>query len=297
MKTVKKLGRNSPCHCGSGRKYKKCHLREDQLPYLDGSPDRLILDDDGISGMRTAGAFNARLMDHVRGIVAPGVPLAKIDEEVFTFTTDHGHSPATLGYKGFPASCCTSINDVVCHGIPDAYVLKEGDIVNVDLTTIVEGWHGDQSETFLIGDVSDEARNVTQCAFDALWSGIDAIKPEGLIGDIGTAIEHHVEGRGLSVVKAFQGHGIGRKFHQEPGVPHFYSERAGGFVVKPGMCFTIEPMVNVGDISCNIDTDGWTARTKDHSLSAQFEHTLLMTATGPEVLTLTSNGPGRGHRF
>ncbi len=297
MKTAKKPGRNAPCYCKSGKKYKKCHLREDQLPYLKGTPDRLILTKNGIALMKRAGAFNSFLMDHIRTIIEPGIALSKIDDEVLEFTLANGHTPATLGYKGFPASCCTSVNDVVCHGIPDSYVLQDGDIVNVDLTSIVDDWHGDQSETFLIGEVSDEARNVTQCAFDSLWAGINAIKANGLIGDIGTAIEHHVTGRGLSVVKAFQGHGIGRKFHQEPGVPHFYDPKTANFVVKPGMCFTIEPMVNVGDIACTVGPDGWTAKTKDGSLSAQFEHTILMTDNGPEVLTLTRKGPQEGHKF
>ena len=261
-------------------------------------PKKLILSKREQDGMRAAGAFNAELLDFVRTLIAPGLVLADLDQQVHDYTVKAGHTPATLGYKGYPKSCCTSVNEVVCHGIPDGYTLKEGDIVNVDLTTIVRGWHGDQSETFLVGEVSDEARRVTQCAFDAMHAGIQAIKPMGRIRDIGEAIVARAEQDGFSVVRAFQGHGIGRDFHQEPGVPHFPDPHQGRFVVKPGMCFTIEPMINVGKPGCKVDKrDGWTARTVDNKLSAQFEHTILMTEDGPELLTQTQHGPRPGHRF
>ena len=293
----KKIGRNQPCWCDSGRKYKKCHLRQDQSGLRPGVPSRLILNEDGIAGMRKAGSFNAELMDHVRTLVRAGVTLESIDDEVYSYTVDNGHRPATLGYRGFPKSCCTSINNVVCHGIPDDYHLRDGDIVNVDLTTIVDGWHGDQSETFLIGEVSDEARAVTQCAFDSLYLGIEAIRPAFPVGVIGEAIQQFAEGSGFSVVRNFQGHGIGKRFHQEPGVPHFAEPNLGKFVILPGMCFTIEPMVNEGGHECSVGPDGWIATTDDGSLSAQFEHTILMTEDGPEILTTTKNGPASGFKF
>lgn len=309
-----KLGRNDPCHCGSGKKYKKCHMGADQKagPGKAAPPARrpgrrerarkrakaLILTPTEQDGMRAAGKFNAQVLDEVRKRVAPGVTLEAIDTFVHDYTLDHGHQLACLGYKGYPKSTCTSVNDVVCHGIPDDYALREGDIVNIDLTSIVDGWHGDQSETFLIGDVSDEARRLVQCSFDCLHLGIDALKPGSQVIEIGRAIAKHAHAQGFSVVEAFQGHGIGRKFHTEPGVPHYPEPHAGQFVLLPGMCFTIEPMINAGRKGCVIDkSDGWTARTVDGKLSAQFEHTILMTNKGPELVTLTRDGPQRGHTF
>jgi len=247
--------------------------------------------------MRAAGEFNARLMDLIRPLVKPGVSTDAIDKFVHDYTVDHGHVPATLGYGGgccpFPKSCCASVNEVVCHGIPDDYVLQDGDIVNFDLTTIVDGWHGDSSETFLVGEVSDESRRLVQCTLDCLHAGIAAARPNGPVGAIGAAIAPLAEAAGFSVVRDFQGHGIGRNFHQVPGIPHFPGHHLEGHVIQPGVCFTIEPMINIGTYKCNIDVlgDGWTARTCDGKLSAQFEHTLLMTENGPEILTLTQGGP------
>jgi methionyl aminopeptidase len=190
------------------------------------------------------------------------------------------------------------VNDVVCHGIPGNYVLAEGDIVNVDLTSVVDGWHGDQSETFMIGNVSDQARRVTQCAFDCLYLGIEAIKPGGRVADIGRAIVQGANRYGFSVVREYVGHGIGRSFHQEPSIPHFPNSQAERERIEPGMCFTIEPMINTGRRATRLDkSDGWTVRTRDGGLSAQFEHTILMTEDGPEILTPTKAGPQRGHVF
>ena len=248
--------------------------------------------------MRAAGAWNAHLLDQVRARIGPGVVLSELDDFVRTYTYDHGHIPACLGYRGFPKSSCMSVNEVVCHGIPDAYALTDGDIVNVDLTTIVEGWYGDQSETFLIGEVSPAACGVVQCAFDALYAAIDAIGPGSRIEEIGRAIVKLAHGRGYSVVEMFQGHGIGRRFHTDPGIPHYPERQWGQVVLEPGMCFTIEPMINVGAKEAWIDSkDKWTARTTDGSLSAQFEHTLLMTSAGVEILTQTAQGPRVGHSF
>ena len=249
-------------------------------------------------GLRAAGRFNAKLLDTVRPHVKAGVTTDSLDKLVHEYTLDHGHTPACLGYHGFPKSCCTSLNQVVCHGIPDATVLREGDIVNVDLTTIVDGWYGDQSETFLIGEVSDEARQLVQVTFDSLWKGIHATSPGGTVYDIGAAIFNYATPFGYSVVEQYQGHGIGREFHQEPGVPHFPHPKSRWDVLKPGVCFTIEPMLNLGKRDTVLDRkDGWTVRTRDAKLSAQFEHTILMTEEGPEVLTLTSDGPQEGHKF
>jgi methionyl aminopeptidase len=248
--------------------------------------------------MRLAGRFNAELMDVVRKHIQPGVSTGGIDQLVHDYTRDHGHRPATLQYQGFPKSCCTSINEVICHGIPGKYKLQEGDIVNVDLTSVVEGWHGDSSETFLIGEVSDEARAVTQCSFDCLWAAIRALRPGCRVSDIGDAIVRQAANRGFSVVREFVGHGLGRQFHQDPTIPHFPNRQSRHDRLPPGVCFTIEPMINVGARYAVTDKrDGWTVRTRDGSLSAQFEHTIMMTEEGPEVLTLTEHGPQPGHVF
>ncbi len=248
--------------------------------------------------MRAAGKFNAQLMDMIRVHVKAGITTEEIDRLVHEYTLDHGHTPACLNYQGFPKSCCTSVNEVICHGIPGPYALTDGDIVNVDLTTVVDGWFGDQSETFLIGDVSDEARAVTQCAFDCLYLGIAAIKPGGRVSDIGYAITEEAHRRGFSVVREYVGHGLGRKFHQDPSISHYPTKQARNVRIVPGICFTIEPMINAGERFTVMDrNDGWTVRTQDGRLSAQFEHSILMTEKGPELLTVTKDGPQEGHRF
>jgi methionyl aminopeptidase len=248
--------------------------------------------------MRAAGRFNAQLMDYIRDFVKPGITTGELDRMVFEYTRDHGHRPAPLYYQGYPKSCCTSVNDVICHGIPGNYTLVDGDLVNVDLTSVVEGWHGDSSETFLIGQVSDVARAVTQCAFDCLYLAINALTPGCRVSDIGDAILMEATNRGFSVVREFVGHGVGRDFHQEPTVPHYPNRQSRRDRLYPGTCFTIEPMINAGGSHCNQDKrDGWTVRTKDGSLSAQFEHTILMLEEKAEILTLTARGPQPGHKF
>ncbi len=248
--------------------------------------------------MRVACQFNAQLLDYVRPSVREGISTREIDRLVHEYTLAHGHIPAPLNYQGFPKSCCTSVNDVICHGIPDGYVLRAGDLVNVDITSIVDGWHGDQSETFLIGDVSEQARAVTQCAFDCLWAAIRAITPGCLISDIGDTIVGIAEQQQFSVVREYVGHGLGRRFHQEPSIPHYPTRQSRQERLYPGICFTIEPMINIGKRYTVLDKqDGWTVRTRDGELSAQFEHTILMTEEGPEVLTLTANGPTEGFQF
>jgi methionyl aminopeptidase len=257
--------------------------------------------------MRRACQFNAELLDHVRPHVKPGVATRQLDKMIHEYTLDHNHTPACLGYPGefgpFPKSCCISINDVICHGIPDKYELKPGDIVNVDLTTIVDGWHGDQSETFIIGEENEVlplARDVTQCAFDCLHAGIEALTPGCTVSVIGEAIvalvnERHSE---FGVVEKYVGHGIGTKFHQRPNIPHVPTRASKQDRLYPGMCFTIEPMINTGTERSQLDQhDGWTVRTLDGGLSAQFEHTILMTEDGPEILTTTKDGPQAGHQF
>lgn len=253
--------------------------------------------------MRAAGRFNAQLMDHIRPMVKAGVRTEEIDREVHEYTIGHGHIPACLNYAGdavpFPKSCCISVNEVVCHGIPGNYELKDGDIVNVDITSIVKGWHGDQSETFLIGQPSEEAIRLVQCAFDCLYLAIDAIKPGCRVVTIGDTIVPYVKKNfGYGVVDKYVGHGIGSLFHQRPNIPHVPTPQSRRDRLDPGMCFTIEPMVNLGTHRTRMDSkDGWTVRTADNRLSAQFEHTILMTEDGPEILTLTGSGPQRGHRF
>ena len=248
--------------------------------------------------MRAAGRFNAQLMDHVRQFVKPGVTTDELDRIVEQYTGDHGHTSPCLGYQGFPKSCCTSINDVICHGIPSEVVLQDGDIVNIDLTTEVDGWLGDQSETFFVGEVSKSARRLVQCAFDCLYLGIDSMRPGDPIVNIGRAIQKEAHSLGFGVVREYVGHGIGRRFHQEPSIPHFANQQAKFQRIEAGVCFTIEPMINEGTRETELDkNDGWTVRTKDRRLSAQFEHTILMTESGPEILTLTKGGPQCGHQF
>lgn len=263
---------------------------------------KICLEPNERGGMREAGRFNAQLMDHIRTIIRPGITTREIDRQVYKFTRDHGHQPATLGYKGqkgnYPASCCTSVNDVVCHGIPGDYLLREGDILNVDVTSIVDGWHGDSSETFMVGQVSDEARKLVQCTHDCLWKAIRALSPGCRVSVIGDAITDYAHAQGYGVVEEYVGHGLGRKFHQPPTVPHVATDESRRTKILPGTCFTVEPMINAGTKdTLQSRRDGWTVRTKDGKLSAQFEHTILMTETGPEVLTLTQHGPQEGEKF
>ena len=248
-------------------------------------------------GLRAAGRFNAQLLDFLRDHVRVGVTTNHLNQLADTYTRDHGHIPACYGYQGFPKSICTSVNDVVCHGIPSDKPLENGDIVNLDCTTIVNGWYGDSSETFLMGDVTPQAKRLVQLAFDALWIGIEVLKPYCCVMDIGTVIARFGRQNDLGIVENFQGHGIGRKFHQDPGIPHVPVRKSRKDILAPGVCFTIEPMVNHGTKDTDGPlSDGWTVLTKDRALSAQFEHQILMTEEGPEILTLTKNGPQEGHQ-
>ena len=242
-----------------------------------------------VDGMRKAGEFNGRVMDFIRPHVKEGVSTESLDRLVREYTVTHGNSPACLGYRGYPKSICTSINNVVCHGIPSPKeVLNDGDIVNVDLTSIVDGYHGDSSETFLIGDVSEEARHLVRVTVEALRRGIDAVKPGRHIKTIAEAIEPYVLSEGCSVVRQYTGHGIGRRFHENFSVYHHVATDGDDIILEPGMTFTIEPMINKGGYRVLTDAkDGWTVRTKDGALSAQFEHTVVVTDDGCDILTLT----------
>jgi methionyl aminopeptidase len=243
-----------------------------------------------IDKMRAVGVLAAATLKMLGEHIAPGVTTGQLNKLCHEFTLDHGATPATLGYKGFPASMCTSINDVVCHGIPkDGEVLREGDIVNLDVTSILAGYHGDTSRTFYVGGkeaCSPEAVAVVEAAREALDIGVAQVKPKARIGDIGAAIEQYANGLGFGVVRDYCGHGIGRTFHAEPQVAHYRSRGMRNPRMKPGMTFTIEPMINVGTWKVTApESDGWTVRTRDRKLSAQFEHTVLVTPEGVEVLT------------
>ena len=238
--------------------------------------------------MRTVCRLAADTLLHVGDKIHVGMTTADIDRIVHDHTLSQGARPAPLNYKGFPKSVCTSVNEIVCHGIPDATVLKNGDIVNVDVTHIFEGFHGDTSATFFVGTPAPEARHVVEVARRSLDIGVAEVRDGARLGDIGAAIQEYAEGEGCSVVRDFVGHGIGRKFHDAPQVKH-YGKRGTGERIRAGMTFTIEPMVNVGGWEIEVDPeDKWTVRTADGSLSAQFEHTVLVTRDGCEVLTARS---------
>ena len=233
---------------------------------------------------RIAGSIAAGALDEVTKIIKPGISTKDIDKVCYEFINDHKAYSAPLFYRGFPKSCCTSTNHVVCHGIPSDKILKEGDIVNVDVTAYKEGWHGDTSRMFNIGEISIKAKKLIETTYDSMMKAIKIVKEGIQLGDIGSTIQNHVEANGFSVVQDFCGHGIGRTFHKEPNILH-YGKKGTGEKVKAGMIFTIEPMINIGNYQTKILKDGWTAVTKDKSLSAQFEHTIGVTKEGYEIFT------------
>ncbi len=238
-------------------------------------------------GMRKAGRLAAQTLDLVAPHVQPGVTTERLNQICHEFIVSHGAIPAPLNYKGFPKSVCTSVNHVVCHGIPSPdKQLKNGDIINVDVTVIVDGWHGDTSRTFAVGKLGVKARKLVDVTYEAMMLGIEQVKPGATLGDIGHAIQSFVEAKNYSVVRDFCGHGIGKIFHSVPNVLHF-GKPGTGVVLQEGMFFTIEPMINVGDYHIKVLSDGWTAVTRDRSLSAQFEHTLGVTADGYEIFTVS----------
>ncbi|MFO1037643.1 MAG: type I methionyl aminopeptidase [Geminicoccaceae bacterium] len=250
---------------------------------------------ESFAAMRRAGRLAAETLDHITSFVRPGVSTAALDREIETFTRDHGAIPATLGYRGYPKSCCISVNHVVNHGIPDEdEKLRDGDILNIDVTCILDGWYGDSSRMYVAGSkLPVKAHLLIERTFECMWAGIHAVKPGTTLGDVGHAIQKLAEeprqGVRFSVVRDFVGHGVGRSFHEAPEVRHF-GKPGEGLTLRPGMIFTIEPMINAGRHEVKILKDGWTTVTKDRSLSAQFEHTVGVTEAGVEVFTLSPKG-------
>ena len=285
-------GRNDECWCGSGRKYKKCHIDIDtrlQQCYDQGLevPYRSLLKTAAdIEGIKRSAAINIGVLDYVAERIAPGITTEQIDQWVHDYTVEHGAIPAPLDYEGFPKSVCTSVNEVVCHGIPSPdEVLREGDIVNIDCSTIKDDFFSDSSRMFCIGEVSPEAADLVRVTKEAVQVGLDAIKPWGHLGDIGAAVNAYAREHGYTVVREFGGHGIGLEFHEDPFVS-FVTEPGTGPILVPGLCFTIEPMINAGAQEIDMtDPNGWTVRTADRSLTAQWEVQLVITEDGYELLS------------
>ncbi|MEN9504450.1 MAG: methionine aminopeptidase [Actinomycetota bacterium] len=303
---------NDTCWCGSGRKYKRCHrpLEGRVLPgiispmlevpahiarpsYADtGTVERWnenrVKSPEIIDRMRTACTMAAEILRLAGAMVAPGVTTDEIDRYVHQLTIDRGAYPSPLNYHGYPKSVCTSVNEIICHGIPDSRALQDGDIVNLDVTCYVGGVHGDTNATFFVGDVDPASRKLVEVTEECTWHGIEAVAPGRPLSDIGRAIESHAKKHQFGVVKAFIGHGIGEQFHTDIQVLHYYDQRAN-MIMRPGMTFTIEPMITLGTWQHKmVFDDGWTAATADGKRTAQFEHTCLVTDDGVEVLT----GPG-----
>lgn len=287
-----KLSRNDLCWCESGLKYKNCHFEFDErLKRLKRQGciiprKKMIKNEEQIEGIRKSAKINDGLLDLVSKNIKEGMTTEQIDKIAYEYTTDNGGIPATLNYEGYPKSICTSINNVVCHGIPSKdVVLKGGDIVNVDATTILNGYYSDASRMFMIGEVSEEARKLVEVTRECLKKGVEAVKPWGFLGDIGAAVQQYAESQGFSVVREYGGHGVGIDIHEDPYVCHV-GKKGTGMVLAPGMVFTIEPMINAGGHEIITDkNDGWTVLTKDGSLSAQWEHTILVTEKGIEILS------------
>jgi methionyl aminopeptidase len=313
---------NDPCWCGSGRKYKRCHkLYEGKVVPGNVSPIREVPDhivkpsyfqgeliewdeprvksSDVLARMRHAAAIGAEVLSLAGEAVKPGVTTDEIDAYVHQLCIERGAYPSPLWYPGhgetpiFPKSVCTSVNEVICHGIPDDRALEDGDIVNLDVTAYIGGVHGDTNATFLVGNVDEQSRNLVRVTRECMWKGIAAVQPGRPISDIGRAIEDHARRHKYSVVKAFIGHGIGEQFHTDLHILHYYDRRAST-VMRPGMTFTIEPMIALGRGDHAIWDDGWTAVTVDGKRTAQFEHTMVVTDSGVEVLTLGKSGQPNG---
>ncbi|MEJ2727207.1 MAG: type I methionyl aminopeptidase [Deltaproteobacteria bacterium] len=285
-----KVGRNDPCPCGSGKKYKKCCLgkempvnRDPGAMYAQRYKIRLKQEAD-IEGIRKAGQLVLNTFEQIEGMIRPGIKTDEINTIVHEFTIKNGAQPAPLNYRGFPKSVCVSINEEVCHGIPGERLLKDGDIVNIDITSVLNGYYADANQTFFVGTPGSEARKIVRVAKECLKRGISMVKPGNTVGDIGWAIQTYAEDRGCSVVRDFVGHGVGFEFHESPQIPHF-GQKGQGIHLIPGMVFTIEPMINLGGKELRILSDNWTAVTRDGSLSAQFEQTILVTQSGYESLT------------
>lgn len=286
------LNRNDLCWCGSGLKYKTCHLGFDEkLISLKRKghivpTGKLIKTKKQIEGIRESAKINNGVLDLISDNIKEGITTQEIDDLAYNYTISNGGTPATLNYDGFPKSICTSINSEVCHGIPSKdVVLKRGDIINVDATTILNGYYSDASRMFMIGEVNEKAKELVNISKECLEVGIQAVKPWGFLGDVGAAIQEYAQSKGYSVVRDFGGHGIGLDIHEDPFVYHF-GKRGTDMILVPGMVFTIEPMINAGSHEVFIDEDnGWTAFTKDGSLSAQWEHTIFVTEDGVEIIS------------
>ncbi len=285
-----KIGRNDPCPCGSGSKYKKCCLgkaiapdRDIEALYSNKYGIRLKKERD-IKAIRKAGRLVLETLELVESKIKPGLVTDEINTLVHEFTIKNGAKPAPLNYRGFPKSVCVSANEVICHGIPGNRILADGDIVNVDVTSILNGYFADANRTFFVGTPHEDATRIVKVARECLRRGMSAIKPGNTLGDIGWSIQSYAEAQGCSVVREFVGHGVGFEFHEPPQIPHF-GNRGSGITLIPGMVFTVEPMINLGKKELRILDDNWTAVTKDGSLSAQFEQTILVTEDGLESLT------------
>ena len=262
-------------------------------PWVDSSSRSVKLHKaDAFDAMRRAGKLAAEVLDFVTPHVLPGVTTDALDRLCHEFIIDRKAVPAPLGYRGFPKSICTSVNHVVCHGIPGDKKLVDGDIINIDVTVILDGWHGDTSRMYFVGNVGVRARKLVDITYEAMMRGIEVVKPGATLGDIGHAIQNFVEANRFSVVRDFCGHGLGRIFHDAPSILH-YGDPGAGMALREGMFFTVEPMVNAGRFEVKVLSDGWTAVTKDRSLSAQFEHSVGVTANGVEIFTLSPTGMHR----
>ena len=291
---MKKLSRNDLCWCGSNQKYKKCHLDHDLAidQKLDQfrkqgyfiPPVSLLKTKEEIAKIKKSCQLAKATLDELEKMVKPGISTNEIDKFVYDFTINQNAYPAPLNYRGYPKSTCTSINNVICHGIPDETILKEGDIVNIDVTTLYEGYYGDLNRMFLVGKVSKEAELLVNVTKECLSSAIKILKPLTPASNIGLAIETHAKKFGFSVVRDYGGHGIGKAFHEEPFIYHYYQNERD-FILRPNMVFTIEPMINEGLPNTKLLSDKWTAVTVDKKLSAQWEHTIAITDEGYEVLS------------
>lgn len=290
MKRKEKIGRNDPCPCGSGKKYKKCCQGKSAAPEIDlrqqyQQKHRIRFKTaDQIEGIRKAGELTVATLDMVAKEIRPGITTDYINTLVHEFTINNQATPAPLNYRGFPKSVCTSVNDEICHGIPDDRVLVDGDIVNVDVTPILNGYYADANQTFFVGSPGKDAVKIVSVARECLKRGIAAAGPGKTTGDIGWAIQRYAEENGCSVVREFVGHGVGLEFHEPPQILH-YGKQGQGITLLPGMVFTIEPMINLGKRFLHILNNDWTAVTDDGRLSAQFEQTILITENGVEVMT------------
>ena len=287
-----KIGRNDPCWCGSGKKYKACHAAFDEkivrfaqeghrVPTRD-----LIKNADQIAGIKESAKINVAVLDYIEEHIHAGMSTAEIDKIVYDMTTSMGGIPAPLNYEGYPYSVCTSVNEQVCHGFPsEDVILKEGDIVNVDCSTILNGYFSDSSRMFCIGEVSPEKKRLVEVTKECVYKGLEAVHPWGFLGDMGQAVHDHAYANGYTIVREIGGHGVGLKFHEEPWVG-YHSKKGTEMLLVPGMIFTIEPMVNMGDVEIYIDDEnGWEVYTEDGLPSAQWEIMVLVTEDGTEVLS------------